>query len=103
MKSPQDCQSMADIRQEIDRLDSALMQLLVQRAAYIDAAAQIKAREGLPARVQHRVDEVLANIARHAQNAGLDPAPYSAMWHALIEAAILREEQILQKGFEDDR
>jgi isochorismate pyruvate lyase len=98
MKSPQECQNMADIRAEIDRLDSALMDLLAQRAAYIDRAAQIKARDGLPARITDRVDEVLANVARHAQKAGLDHAPYIEMWRVLIEAAIAREEMLLQKG-----
>jgi isochorismate pyruvate lyase len=98
MKSPQDCQNMADIRAEIDGLDSALMDLLAQRAAYIDRAAQIKARDGLPARITDRVNEVLANVAHHAQNAGLDPNPYIEMWRVLIESAIAREEMLLKKG-----
>lgn len=98
MKSPQDCQNMADIRAEIDRLDTALMQLLAERAEYIDAAAKIKARDGLPARLNDRVDEVLSNIARHAQTAGLEASPYVNMWRLLIEAAIAREEAFLQKG-----
>lgn len=92
---------MADIRAEIDRLDSALMALHAQRAAYIDRAAAIKAPLGLPARVPTRVDEVLANVARHATAAGLPPAPYAEMWRILIEAAIAREEEILQKGSQE--
>lgn len=103
MTSPQDCQTMAEIRREIDRLDSAMMQLLAQRAAYIDAAARIKARDGIPARVIARVDEVLSNIAALAQKADLDPAPYLDMWRVLIEAAIAREEEVLRKVLKDDR
>ncbi len=98
MKTPQDCQDMADIRAEIDRLDAALMAMLAQRAAYIDRAAQIKSRDGLPARITVRVDEVLANVARHAGNAGLEPAPYVEMWRSLIEWSIAREEKTLGKG-----
>lgn len=103
MKLPADCQDMADIRAEIDRLDAQLMGLHVQRAAYIDAAAQIKLRDGLPARLTDRVNEVLANVAAHAAGAGLPPAPYVDMWRVLIEAAIAREEEILQKGSKNDR
>jgi isochorismate pyruvate lyase len=98
MKAPQDCQDMADIRTEIDRLDAALMALMTQRAAYIDRAAQIKSRDGLPARISVRVDEVLGNIARHASGAGLEPAPYVDMWRVLIEWSIAREEKTLGKG-----
>ncbi len=103
MKLPADCQDMADIRAEIDRLDSSVMALFAQRAAYIERAAQIKVRDGLPARLPDRVSQVLANVAAHAVGAGLPPAPYVAMWRVLIEAAIAREEEILQKGSKDDR
>jgi len=103
MKTPADCQDMADIRAEIDRLDADAMGLFAQRAAYIDRAAQIKARDGLPARLTDRVNEVLANVAAHAAGAGLPSAPYVEMWRVLIEAAIAREEEILQKGSKNDR
>ncbi len=103
MKSPQDCQDMADIRAEIDRLDAELIGLFASRAAYIERAAQIKLRDGLPARLADRVAEVLAHVARHATGAGLPPSPYVQMWGVLIEAAIAREEEILQKGSNDDR
>ncbi len=103
MKTPQDCQSMADIRREIDRLDGGLMALFAQRAAYIERAAQIKMRDGLPARLPDRVNEVLANVTRHAEGAGLPAAPYTDMWHLLIEAAIAREEDVLKKGSNNDR
>jgi isochorismate pyruvate lyase len=98
MKTPLDCQDMADIRAEIDRLDAGLMQLLAQRAAYIDRAAHIKVRDGLPARIKGRVDEVLENVARHASGAGLEPDPYVEMWRVLIEWSIAREELVLGKG-----
>jgi isochorismate pyruvate lyase len=97
MKAPQDCTDMADIRAEIDRLDSALMGLLAQRAAYIDRAAQIKAGISMPARIDDRVGEVLANVARHAAAAGLDAGPYTDMWRILIEWSIAREEKTLGK------
>lgn len=98
MKAPQDCQNMADIRAEIDRLDAGLMDMLAQRAAYIDCAAQIKLRDGLPARLTDRVAQVLDNVARHAARAGLEPAPYVEMWRGLIEWSIAREEKTLGKG-----
>lgn len=98
MTAPQDCQTMADIRREIDRLDGELMALMAQRAAYIDRAAQIKSGIAMPARVDARVAEVLDNVAAHATRAGLDPAPYVKLWRGLIEWSIAREEETLGKG-----
>ena len=98
MTAPQDCQDMADIRREIDRLDSELMALMAQRTAYIDRAAQIKAGIQMPARVDARVAEVLDNVAAHAVRHGLDAAPFVKLWRGLIEWSIAREEKTLGKG-----
>jgi len=53
---------MQDIRAEIDRLDAALIALLVERAGYIDRVAGVKASAGLPARIETRVEQVVANV-----------------------------------------
>ena len=39
---PQDCQTMAHVRDGVDRLDRALVQLIAERARYMEAAARIK-------------------------------------------------------------
>ena len=46
MKQPAECETMADIRAEIDRLDAELVALFAQRVGYIDRAAAIKAQGG---------------------------------------------------------
>lgn len=45
---PDACETMADLRAEIDIIDEELIALLARRAGYIDRAAQLKVREGLP-------------------------------------------------------
>ncbi|PYE29244.1 isochorismate pyruvate lyase [Rhizobium sp. PP-WC-2G-219] len=95
MKTAAECQSMADIRTEIDRLDETLMQLLAERWSYIGRAGEIKTKAGLPADIPSRVDEVRANVRRHAADLGLDPAFYDAIWAQLIRHSIVREEKIL--------
>ncbi|TCP89256.1 isochorismate pyruvate lyase [Rhizobium sp. PP-F2F-G36] len=95
MKTAAECQSMADIRTEIDRLDETLMQLLAERWSYIGRAGEIKTKAGLPADIPSRVDEVRANVRRHAADLGLDPAFYDAIWTQLIRHSIVREEEIL--------
>jgi len=41
------CQTMADVRYEIDRLDRVLVALIAERQSFMDAAARIKGHRGL--------------------------------------------------------
>jgi isochorismate pyruvate lyase len=90
-----ECTSMADIRSEIDRLDEDLVRLFAQRAGYIDRAAVIKAEVDLPARIGSRVEEVVANVRRHADTYGLPPELVEKLWRRLIDWSIAREETVL--------
>ena len=97
MKRPVECENMLDVRAEIDRLDMALVRLLVERAGYIDRAAQVKAGVGLPARIDGRVEQVVQNVRRLAQAEGLDPQLAEELWRRLIDWSIAREEMSLGK------
>ncbi|WP_431300732.1 chorismate mutase [Tabrizicola sp. BL-A-41-H6] len=90
-----DCTSMTEIRAEIDRLDEALVKLFAERASYIDRAAEIKAEVDLPARIEARVEEVVANVRRHAVAEGLPPDLVEKLWRRLIDWSIAREESRL--------
>ncbi|MDB6176428.1 chorismate mutase [Paracoccus sp. Z330] len=97
-----DIADMTALRLKIDEVDGQLISLLAQRRELIDRAAQIKAREGLPARIDWRVEEVVENARRNARAAGLDPDLIGPIWRALVEAAIAQEDSHL-KGNVDDR
>lgn len=88
--------AMAPVRQEIDRLDKALMALLVERAACIDKATRIKRAHAIPARTRDRVTQVLANARTNANAVGFDPDLAERLWHELIEWSIAREETALR-------
>lgn len=90
--------SMSDLRAEIDRIDGALVGLLVRRAACIDRAVAVKIEAGLPARIETRIEEVVANVRAAAQAQGLDPDLAEALWRRLIEWSIAREERGLGAG-----
>ena len=55
----------------------------------------MKARERLPARIDARVDEVIANARAEAAAAGLDPALAEALWRRIVDWSIAREERSL--------
>ncbi len=89
---------MTELRQQIDDLDRELVALLVERAGYIDRAAEIKARDGLPARIDSRIAEVLAQVRQAAATAQLDPDLTETIWRHLIEWSIAREDKRLHDG-----
>ncbi len=95
MKAPADCNSMAELRVQIDLLDEQLVQMLAFRAAYIDRAAELKPAEGLPARIGPRVEEVVANAVKKAERLRLDPALVETLWRAMVDWSIAREEKTL--------
>ena len=90
-----DCKTMADIRAEIDRVDRELVAKFAERTSYIDRAAAIKTGIGWPARINSRVEEVVANVRAEAVTHGLPPDTLEKLWRKLIEWSIAREEDVL--------
>lgn len=88
---PAACQTMAELRVQIDAIDVDLISLLSTRARYIDRAVDLKRVEGLPARTTDRVAEVLDKVAAAATETGLDPDLARGLWAMLIEWSIQRE------------
>jgi isochorismate pyruvate lyase len=86
---------MAELRGQIDQVDRELVALLTRRVAHIDRAIELKPAEGLPARIDSRVADVLEKVEREARLQGLDPALARKLWAELIDWSIAREEQVL--------
>lgn len=89
-KLPEQCETMSDVRAGVDAVDRELVGLLVRRFGYMDAAARIKTdRDSV--RDEARKAEVLNNVARAAESAGLEPARLRAVWNELVEQSIAYE------------
>lgn len=89
-KLPDQCETMADVRAGVDQVDRELVALLVRRFGYMDAAARIKT-ERSAVRDEPRKAQVLDNVAREAESAGLEPERLRAVWSELIEQSIAYE------------
>lgn len=98
MTDPRDCKTMAELRVGIDALDIELMKLLARRARFIDRAAELKPGESLPARTVDRVEEVANNARRNAADHGFDPDLAERMWRDMIEWAIAREQDAMDRA-----
>ena len=90
VKIPEQCQTMTDVRAGVDQVDRELVALLVRRFGYMDAAARIKTDRGT-VRDEARKSEVLDNVAREAEAAGLVPERLRAVWNELVEQSIAYE------------
>ncbi|MEP3279577.1 MAG: chorismate mutase [Stappiaceae bacterium] len=93
-KPPKSCQTMDDVRREIDRLDNTLVDLLSDRFAYVRRAAQIKDgpnQASVPWRVQQVVDKVRAR----SEEKNLPPELAELVWRQMIEWFIRYEEETI--------
>ena len=89
-KSPDDCETMIDVRAGVDQVDRELVALLVRRFGYMEAAARIKTDRNV-VRDEARKAQVLDNVAHAAQVAGLEPDRLRAVWDELVEQSIAYE------------
>ena len=88
--APEDCQTMRDVRAGVDALDRELVQLLVIRQGYMNAAARIKPDRD--AVYDHdRIEDVVAKVLAEAESAGLSADIAEPVWRKLIERCIVHE------------
>ena len=87
---PEDCQTMTEVRAGIDAIDRQVVSLIARRFRFMDAAARIKPDRGI-VRDEERKAEVLANVDRAAEQAGVDQALMAGISEELIERSIAHE------------
>ena len=88
--SPENCQSMVEVRAGVDALDAELVTMLAQRFAYMRAAARIKT-ERSAVRDEARKAEVIANAVAIAHDAGIPAELIAQLWEQLVEGSIAYE------------
>jgi isochorismate pyruvate lyase len=81
---------MPELREAIDALDARLVALLAVRQAYIERAAQLKARRD-QVHDSGRIEDVVAKVIAEGRRTGLSPAIAEPVWRTLIEASIRHE------------
>ena len=99
-KRPDDCENMAQVRAEIDRIDTALVDLIAERFGYVDRAWQLKSNPD-EATVPWRIQEVIDKVESRARERGLPPELAEALWRQMIGWFIQYEEQRLSQGSSD--
>lgn len=83
---------LAEIRREIDDIDSEVIKLLARRSSLVSEAGKLKRNE-TAVRDPDRVEKVVDNIRRKAASAGLDPAIAEKIYRTVIDCFINKEMQ----------
>lgn len=96
MTSPPAPLTMAAVRQQIDRIDEDLVKLLAERQRWVETAIAVKQRDGIPARVPERVDQVIGHVRDLARRHQVDAALVESLWTEMIEWFISHEERALK-------
>jgi isochorismate pyruvate lyase len=84
------CQTMAEVRHEIDRLDQMLVALMAERQSFMDAAARLKGNRNL-VRDEARIEDVMVKVAVQAKGAGLSLAIAEPVWRTMMDRCIAYE------------
>jgi chorismate mutase/prephenate dehydratase len=90
ISSPDNSESLADLRVQIDSLDQQLLSLLNERAHVAELVGEVKKREGTPF---FRPDRVAAVINKmHSSNGGpLKDLHVAAIWREIMSACLALE------------
>lgn len=86
-----ECQSLQEVRDEVDKLDDQIVELIAQRNAYIHQAAKFKQSVD-EVKAEKRVNEVLQRVRHKSLELGMSPNMmvdlYTMMINAMVESEI---------------
>ena len=94
-KRPWECADMAEVRTQIDRIDTALVDLIAERFGYVERAWQLKTNPDdalVPWRIQQVIDKVKARAAERE----FPPHLAEALWRQMIGWFVQYEEERLR-------
>ena len=79
------CASLREVRDNIDRIDHALVALMAERAKYVAEAGRFK-KDPAAVSAPARVDAIIARVRADAATQGLDPTVAQTTFRAMIAA-----------------
>lgn len=84
------CNSLEEVRERIDQIDRALVDLIAQRGGFVAQAARFK-KDCADVRAPARVEQVIAKVRTLADERGASAAVVEQVYRAMI-AAFIEEE-----------
>ena len=78
------------IRSEIDKIDSEIIELLSRRSTLVTRAARLKSTKS-EVRDSKRVDRVIHKVREKAFDAGLDPVIAEKIYRSIMECTVTKD------------
>lgn len=95
-KNPNNCQSLQEIREEIDKIDEHIILLFAERHKYVEAVVRFKNdKDAIIA--QERKDAVIQQRRNWAKAKGLNADVFEQIYTLLIESNINHEMKLLKE------
>jgi isochorismate pyruvate lyase len=92
---------MSQVRDEIDRIDATLVDLIAERFGYVDRAWQLKVSTDEGAVVQWRIQQVIDRVKARAKAKNMPPEMVDmvgAQWRNMIGWFVQFEEEKLRQA-----
>jgi isochorismate pyruvate lyase len=96
MKQPSECSTIEEVRKEIDAIDSQIMTLFGKRFQFVKEVVKYKAADKVSIIAANRRAAVLQRIRTLAEQNGLQPDEFEAIYQQLIEHFIQEELKLIQ-------
>ena len=90
MSNAVDCNSIEEVRSNIDRIDRQIVTLIAERGGYVKQAARFKKTTD-DVKAPQRVEQVLAKVAALSQELGANPSVTEQVYRAMISGFINAE------------
>ena len=96
MIKPKDCETLAEVRTEIDRLDQSLINTISLRQKYVHAAARFKRSEN-DVHAPERQRQMMAARRLWAETEGVDPDLIESLFRTMVDHFVAAELTILSE------
>lgn len=90
------CKNLAEVRQNIDRLDRQIVPLLAERAGYVEQAAGFKPTKAAVVDTD-RIEQIILKVRHLAIEEGMDPDLVEHIYRSMIDAYIIHEAKVYKK------
>ena len=84
------CNSIEEVREQIDHLDRQIVALLAERGSYVSQAARFK-KDSDAVKAPQRVEQVIAKVRSLAVDLDANPQVTEQVYRAMIAAFIQQE------------
>lgn len=90
------CKNLAEVRENIDRLDRQIVPLLAERAGYVEQAAGFKPTKAAVVDTD-RIEQIILKVRHLAIEEGMAPDLVEHIYRSMIDAYIIHEAKVYRK------